>query len=280
MASEQSMEIANMASQAPVAQMDNLQLTPSDLYSPEVDPSFYVKNGVILQFINSNCAGQTTLIGGLRLALADIRKVPAYIHRNRSNIKYYAVKCLDRHMRFSQCSIGLGETLALDDYGMSCSIATLSQRAMELNPMKRSEGPLFYSALAGFVDPIFVGHTNGNMDDFAHVVNVFIHLLPPTQRRSACAIKAVQDASQQATNPNPGPTPPFPGYGKRAKGNPGHQGGPRSLEHHKVDERLAHLEREVQAVKGLQLPNPPLPATAGPAPPWKHDGNPALPDDL
>ena len=71
---------------------------------------------------NTNASAHATVIGGIRLALEDIRKVPAYLHKYRSNIKKIAVRTLNRHLQESQCSVGLHETLSLDDYGMTFTV--------------------------------------------------------------------------------------------------------------------------------------------------------------
>jgi hypothetical protein len=53
-----------------------LELERQEIECCSLDGSFFTQKGVILQFINNNCAGATSLIGGLRLALTDIRKDP------------------------------------------------------------------------------------------------------------------------------------------------------------------------------------------------------------
>ena len=60
--------------------MAELCLTEAEMRSDYVDPSFFSKKGVVIQFISNNCPGTTSMIGGIRLNLEDIRKVPAYLH--------------------------------------------------------------------------------------------------------------------------------------------------------------------------------------------------------
>ena len=63
-----------------------MELERQEIECCSLDGSFFSQKGVILQFVNNNCAGATSLIGGLRLALTDIRKIPAYLDRNSNRI--------------------------------------------------------------------------------------------------------------------------------------------------------------------------------------------------
>ena len=109
-------------------------LEETEFQCDHVDSSIYPKWGVIIQVCNTNASAHATIIGGFRLALDNIRKVPAYLQRYRNNIKKIAVRILNRHLHKSQCSVGLHETLTLDDYGMTFMVTTITKEAKEFNP--------------------------------------------------------------------------------------------------------------------------------------------------
>ena len=281
-------------------QVQLLELEQADLECAFAEESFFHNKGVILQFINNNCTGATSLIGGIRLHLDDIRKIPAYLDRNASRIKHYAILCLDRHIKANQCATGAGETLCHDDYGISFSLASVSPRGMMLHPSKRQEGQLFYCLYPGLNEPFFLGTNPDGTDDVAHVVNVFIHLMPIGQRRTAVLLKLERE------NPPPTLCPmlptasapvPIPTHGgKRQRGSHGshpyhnanhrdqNQGSyrrqPAPIQDTSAQfyQRIDALEKDVQTVRSLQLPNPPLPVATTPI--WRKDGAPELPADL
>ena len=75
---EKPQEMEPDATQEVERRVQLLELEQSEIECCFFDESFFTKKGVVLQFINNNCPGATSLIGGLRLALTDIRKVPAH----------------------------------------------------------------------------------------------------------------------------------------------------------------------------------------------------------
>lgn len=283
-------------------QIQQVEIEQAALECAAVDQSIFNKKGIVLQFINNNVTGATSLIGGLRLRLDDIRKAPAYLERNSATIKCYAIRCLDRHIRLNQCITGAGEKLITEDYGISYSIASLSPRGMMLNPSKRQEGPLFYSQFPGLVEPIFLGSNPDGSDDYAHVVNVFIHLMPASQRRRVYLGRLVEESG-------PKPAPPvatasasaasaalggkrqrsnIPGNGvEQARGSPyaahsnnnGRRPAAQQPQDLELSRRLATMERKLQVVQAQQLPTPPLPRVL-PPPEWRTDGLSPMSDDL
>ena len=160
-----------------------------DFACDHIDPSIYNKKGVILQVCNTNASAHATVIGGIRLALTDIRKVPAYLQRYRPNIKKVAVRILQRHLQESQCSAGLHETLTLDDYGMTFTVATLSDKARQFNPQGRSEAPLFFCVLPAMLEPTVISTNEDGTYETGHLLNLYIHLLPSHHRRVVLARK-------------------------------------------------------------------------------------------
>jgi hypothetical protein len=90
----------------------------------------------------------------------DIKKVPAYQTKNRRQIKQHTVKALMKHFWEMQCSAGAAETLGLDDFGMTFTVATVTGHGALLNPGKRQEGPLLFCHFPALVDPVVLTHTD------------------------------------------------------------------------------------------------------------------------
>ena len=157
-----------------------------------VNTSFIRNKGVILQFVNNNCTDSASVIGGLRLGFSDVEKLPAYLIKHQDKVKQHAIANLARHMLDCQCPTGALETLSPDDYSMSFTMASLSALGQSLNPSKRNEGPMFYCVYPGLLEATYLGY-DGVRADYAHVVNVYIHLLDAGRRRSAIIRKAKQD---------------------------------------------------------------------------------------
>ncbi len=286
------MEVSQDATPAEQVQrhVQLLELEQSEMECSFIDESFFTKKGIVLQFINNNCAGATSLIGGLRLALDDLRKIPAYLEKNTSRLKHYAIKCLDRHIKGNQCVTGAGERLTFDDYGISYSLASVSQRGTLLNPSKRQEGQLFFCLFPGLVEPFFMGTNPDGTEDMAHIINVFIHLMPSSQRRSVYLQKLDRETPSPTLSPatsTSATTAPIPIPSNNAHSNKRHKSH-RSRSHKrnsapvhdspsKFKQRIETVERELQTVKNLQLPTPPLPPISAP-PLWRHDGAPGMPE--
>ena len=159
-----------------------------------MDSSLYRKNGCLLQFLNNNAQGMAGVIGGIRIAQTDIRKMPQYIAKNKGYIKNYAIKLLQKHLIETQCPVGAGESLSQEDYGVSFSVASLSPKALLLHPTRRQEGPLFFCLYDGLMEPIVLSRNNDNqVIDSAYMINVYLNLLPITQRRTAVLKKITED---------------------------------------------------------------------------------------
>lgn len=269
-----------------------LELEQRELECSFTERSMFEKKGVILQFINNNCTGATSLIGGIRLALEDIRKVPAYLDRHANRIKHYAVTCLDRHIKANQCPIGAGEFLAQEDYGISFSLASVSPQGAAAHPAKRAEGQLFFCLFPGLSQPMHLGVNPDGTDEYAHMVNVFVHLLPAGQRRNHLLRRMERGEISPLTGPTSSPIViPLKRTKDSAYNSPsssGHGGSSGSYRKTQVipildspakfQKRLEAMERDLNCVKGMQLPTPPLPITAPPI--WRKDGAPTLPDGL
>ncbi len=173
------------------------------------DPSIFTRRGIFIQFINTNAAGATTIIGGKRLNLADITRLPTYLAKHEEAIKAHAMHLLLTHLQLSQCSTGVGETLSTQDFGLTFAIATISPiAATVLNPSGRHEGPVFYSGCPDWLEEIPVGPNEDGSQDTAHVVNAYVYLPEPNRRRHL-ALKRVKEEkarSESANNGEPHPS--------------------------------------------------------------------------
>ena len=109
-----------------------------------IDESHWIKGGVLVQFINTNCAGSASMIGGIRLGITDIRMVPRYLSKWKSYLRLHGIKHLACQMIDTHGPTAAGETLYPEDYGISFTMGSLLDKGIKLNPCKRNEGPLFY----------------------------------------------------------------------------------------------------------------------------------------
>ena len=173
--------------------MQQLALVDTNVRCEFVCSTLYKNTGVILQFINNASVGSGTAIGGLRLKMTDITQVPAYLSRFKLNVKKEGIRILQRHLMDTQCPIGLGESLNADDYGISFTVATLTQRAGVLHPHERNEGPLWYCLFPGLVEPVYLRYNEHGGMDSAYILNAYITLLEPGKRRSFLAIRLQQE---------------------------------------------------------------------------------------
>ena len=263
-----------------------------------VDDSIFDKRGILIQFLNSNCTGSPHVFGGMRLAILDIQKVPAYLTKYRRLIKQHAVKALMKHFSEMQCGAGAAETLGLDDFGMTFTVATVTGHGALLNPGKRQEGPLFFCHFPALVDPVVLTHTDWGTNtegEAVHVVNCYIMLPPPHARRHLLITKARQDAAAaqaqpincvvlQSSNDTPAKKPrvstsaPLP-YSRAAQSaRRSEQYSTRSPEDD-LRLELEALRTQVKNLKGQALPNPPLPEAKKPITWPSKNQCPDLPDE-
>ena len=167
-----------------------------------LDRSMYKKRGMIIQFINTNTSGSSSMIGGIRLSLDDTRKAPCHLMTCYENIRNYGVGLLSRNFTATNCNVGVLETLSNEDYGLTFTVASLSILGKKLNPNRRHEGPLFYCAFEGLTEPVFLNPIDENLSDQAFFFNAYIYLLPHYQRRTL-SLRNAQEGIAQAVDPNP-----------------------------------------------------------------------------
>jgi hypothetical protein len=177
----------------------------SEMICDYISPTIVEEKGVLVQFSNQNCPGAASVIGGLRLGISDIRRIPEYLARHKTWFRAQAGNTLLRHLSDHRSSVGAGDdTLSADDFGISFTLGSLSNLGKEMNPGKRNEGPLWYCLYPALVDPIFLGYREDGTSDYAHVVNCYIHLLEADKRRDA-VLKKKEEKAKAAAAPSPAP---------------------------------------------------------------------------
>ena len=290
--------------------IDAIQLTEEIFPSEACHETMSSAHGMILQFINGSCPGAASMIGGLRTGLTNAKKIPAYLERNRSGIKTHAITALTRHFRDSQCAVGVTESLMQDDYGMTFTLASVSQAGADLNPHKKREGPIFYCMFDTLIEPVVLREAwCTTQQDTAHVVNVYIHLLPASQRRNRVHTKHQEDTAAAVASKSeelehkkpkmsaPNGSQPNGSYAgatystqmSRGAYNPSYappQGNYQRRDYgeiHKLKMDLSTSEGIIADLRARiaaqKVPCPPLPSSNVTWPP-KQPNNPSLPDDL
>ena len=283
--------------------MASLTLDPAEYRSEAIDDSFHDKKGMIIQFLNGSCPGAASVIGGIRTNLEDIRKVPLYLQQNRPLIKQHAAKALLDHWKDLNYAMGCTEHITIEDFGLAFTVASISQLGAKLNPLQRTEGPLFFCHLPALVDPqvVICSDWNTNIDGVAvHVINAYITLLPPHQRRSYVMRKDREDraaasAATLATNvfkpvilqqtgntgatpkkqSRPNPPPNAPSANARPAAYP-----TRPLHDTAIlREEMSQLHALINRVQSQIIPTPALPTPRTPLWP-RHNQGPDLPDGL
>ena len=250
-----------------------VSLRIKEMVCSQLGEEMITRNGIILQYLNSNSSGATTMIGVTRVGLKDPRKMPAYIERNLSIIRQHAVAALNRHFKLTLCATGVLETLSPEDYSISFSWASISPMARSLTQHGKPDLALGYANCEQFVVPVWA-----TMDDPepTYVLNVFITLQEPT-RRSTTVLKRAREEDAARANPPP-----------PKKYNNGTQPFNRGNSLKKNNEELAQMiaqENKVildaclkrAAPTPLDVAYPSLPAGQGPQ--WNTTGTTELPFD-
>ena len=277
-----SLEDDNQADQImPSGQFQREPLKEQDVLCDYIHESMVKKSGIIVQFSNSNAAGATSMIGGVRLGLTDIRKAPSYLQRNKALLKQHAMRMLLRHFQDTQCAAGAGEPLTADDFGLTFSLASVSRPGAALNPSKRNEGPLFYCLFSGLTEaaPLEEHSWNdGRIAELNYFINGYIHLLPQSQRRYRVIHKIKMDATTGKEEEEL--------WAKRAKLSDNseairhHPSTSRNYQDHRLQLEIDNLKKELAAIRSQPALNPKLPKSKDTK--WPKDPNqgPDLPDDL
>jgi len=194
---QQSSSAVSISRPGPEISLQSINLE-GGLLCEAIDSSLYRNRGVILQFINHNHPDSATVIGGIRLKVEDIKKVPAYLHKYKQRVKAYAIDVLQRHILDTQCPAGVSEAIAPDDYCLTYMIASLSENGRRLHPTGRQEGPLFYCLFPALVDEVYLYLEQDGTPSTAHVINVYIHLNEASRRRTAVHKRNCEEATKKA----------------------------------------------------------------------------------
>ena len=263
-------------------------LKEQEVLCDHVHESMLRKTGIIVQFSNSNAAGATSMIGGVRLGLTDIRKAPSYVARNKQLLKQHAMRMLQRHFHDTQCAAGAGEPLTADDFGLTFSLASVSRSAAALNPSRRDEGPLFYCLFSGLTEATSLEEVNwndGRVSEVTYFINGYIHLLPQSQRRYRVIHKIKMDASSKDEDDMKAKKARMSDSADGARHYP--NDGPnrgynviRTFHDKRLQDEIDNLRKELAAIRAQPALNPVLPKTKGKWPPKDPNQGPDLPDDL
>jgi hypothetical protein len=277
-------------SDEPMASTNFLKpLKEQEVLCDHVHESMLKKTGIIVQFSNSNAAGATSMIGGVRLGLTDIRKAPSYVARNKQLLKQHAMRMLQRHFNDTQCAAGAGEPLTADDFGLTFSLASVSRSAAALNPSRRDEGPLFYCLFSGLTEATSLEEVNwndGRVSEVTYFINGYIHLLPQSQRRYRVIHKIKMDASTKDEDELKAKKAKMADLADGARHYPNDRPSrnyslsTRTYNDRRLQEEIDNLRKELAALCAQPALNPVLPKSKGKWPPKDPNQGPDLPDDL
>lgn len=244
-----------------------LQLRNKDVVCDFVTKEMITKKGIILQFLNQNSTGATTMIGVTRIGLSDPRKVPAFLQRNVAIIRQHAVAALQTHFKLTLCSAGVLESLSPEDYSISFSWASVTEAGRSLTLHGKPDLALGYGVCDQYVQPLLASRNDPYP---VCVLNVFIQLQDPSRRSTTVIRKAKEEEAQRANPPPP------------KKANYQYRGPPPPNEDRMAD-RIADKATEKftenlkRAAPVYQVAYPNLPAGQGVQ--WPRDGKAEIPDE-
>ena len=271
-----SIPMAGLNLTGPNIVFEKVSIRPKEIVCDSLPMEMITKKGIILQYLNSNSAGATTMIGVTRIGLKDPRRMPAYVERNLSIIRQHAVAALQRHFRTTLCSTGVLESLTPEDYSVSFSWASVSPIGRSLTLHGKPDLCLGYALCEQLVAPVWVSRDD---PEPTHILNVFIQLQDAT-RRSTSVVKRAREEDAARSNPSPAK--------KLNNGNNGNNGNYNRSGFKKQNEDLALMIAQGNKVileECLKRPAPStfdvvypqLPLSEGPK--WNVSGTTGLPDD-
>ena len=257
---------------------EKVGIRPKEIACDSLPMEMITKKGIILQYLNSNAAGATTMIGVTRIGLKDPRRMPAYVERNLSIIRQHAVAALQRHFRTTLCSTGVLESLTPEDYSISFSWASVSPIGRSLTLHGKPDLCLGYAMCEQLVAPVWVSRDD---PDPTYILNVFVQLQDAT-RQSTSVAKRAREEDAARSNPSPAKKP------NNGSNNGNNGGNYNRAGFKKQNEDLAHMIAQGNKAileECLKRPAPPtfdvvypqLPMSEGPK--WNVSGTTGLPDD-
>jgi hypothetical protein len=192
-------------------QMSVMHLKDSEYLCESVSHTIVDNTGPLLIFINNNCSFSPNPIGVLRLLPMHIGLLPAYLERHQDHLKKKGVEMLEKHLHDTKCPAGAGETLFPQDFGLVCTIASLSEEGHQYSTTGKREGHISFCLIPGFIKEAFTGVDDDGHEIFSHVINVYIHIYDVHRRRHNVVRKAEEE---QAAAKDPANPPQ-----KRSRGN-------------------------------------------------------------
>ena len=137
----------------------------------------------------------------------ELHPIPSYLEENGPTLKNAAILQLQRHLLRNASPVGTGESVTSDDYGMSYTVASLTDVAKQLCHGQRYEAPLFACFAPSWVQQVPLSYLGNDRYDCAYVLHAYISLLPIASRRREILRKQQeqrvreQDAATQAGSP-------------------------------------------------------------------------------
>jgi hypothetical protein len=156
-----------------------IAINPKEIVCDLLTKDMVTKKGIVIQFLNSNSVGATTMVGVTRISLNDPRRIPAYIVRNANINRQHAVHALQVHFCMTLCSAGVLETLSPEDYSISFSWASLSEEGRLLTQHNKPDLGLGYGVCDEVLQPILMS----KYDEYpVYVLNCYIMLQDPSRQ--------------------------------------------------------------------------------------------------
>ena len=250
-----------------------LQVREREIICDFVTKEMMTKKGIIIQYLNSNSTGATTMIGVTRIGLTDPRRVPAFLQRNAAIIRQHAVAALQVHFKMTLCSAGVLEKLVPEDYSISFSWASITEAGRSLTLHGKPDLALGYGLCDQYVQPMLASRNDPHP---VCVLNAFVQLQDPARRSTAVIKRAREEAAQKAQGPPP--KKHAPNYNNQQ------YRGPPQINEEQTAERIAtkatdilneNLKRAAPVTLGQYFPH----LQAGEGPSWPKEGRTPIPDE-
>ena len=161
--------------------------------------SFDGNTGAIVQFTNINTKDAPSAIGAIRLPVSDPEEVAEYLTENYNWFKEVAKDFLETHFKRTNCPLGAGEELTLDDFSFGFVVNTVTAEAKEMNPYGRQEGQMWMLHVPSLLRLARIDHIADGVrtESWQLVLTGIIHLSEPMKRATYLAKKKLKDAEEQ-----------------------------------------------------------------------------------
>ena len=186
-----------------------------------VHRSFVEEHGPVIWIYNTGCSYGSNSIGGLRLPEMPLHRIPKYLDEQYGSLKQHMVAQLQRHLVKNSSPLGMCEVLTAEDYGLTFTMGSLSPIAKNLCFNHRFEAPMFACLHPAWISKVAVAHVEGNVFEYAYVINAYISLLPAAGRRLEVLRKYNEVRKKEMEQESTG-IPPH--HGKTRRQDPRSQG--------------------------------------------------------